>query len=858
MRTNEFSLLEMQQNIHELIAQQHPLEETLAAITDWISLMLPEALLSIMRFDADTQTLSMVSGTRFSSVYVNQLQNIPIGPAQGTCGTAAYSRELVITDDIQSDPKWGGYHHLAETEGVRACWSMPILTADGELLGTFASYYRSPASPTESEQNNLSRGAALVALTILRHRDKEDHFALSEWHRTLFDNHPDGVYTFDLEGRFVSGNSALERITGYPVAEILGVHFNEFIQPGFQELTQANFDKARRGQATTYETEATHADGSPYFLEIINFPVSIKGEVVGVYGICRDVTERKAQEMELLQLQRGIEASPHGVLMTDARQPDHPAVYVNPAFTEITGYAREEVLGQNCRFLQGDGTSPEALDAIRKGLADKTEVDVVLLNYRKDGTPFWNHLLIRPVLDRNGNCTHFIGIQQDITQQKEQEAKIRFQATHDLLTGLPNQAAFTETLEELLNDASEPHTLTVFYLDLDGFKPINEGLGHRIGNRILQSVAQRLKAVMPERATIARLVGDEFGIALPDCPGPASINELARTILQSLGEPIEVDQQMIHISASMGIASNSPEASRSHQLLQFADLALDLAKRQGRNTWQWYNTGRVEKTRHSVSMRQDLHTALKENQFELYYQPLVDAVTGRMRSVEALVRWHHPTKGMVSPAEFIPLAEQTGQIVPLGLWILRQACQEMAEFNAERERGLRVAVNISSLQFIRDGFLDEVFRILEETCLPPQLLELEVTESVLIDGVDHVIELMETLKDHGIRVALDDFGTGFSSLSYLRDLPTHKVKLDRSFVQNTATDRRIAAIVQGVITMAHHMDMMVVAEGIETREQQEDLARRHCDILQGYLFARPMPLAELRLLPEILPADSNE
>ena len=213
---------------------------------------------------------------------------------------------------------------------------------------------------------------------------------------------------------------------------------------------------------------------------------------------------------------------------------------------------------------------------------------------------------------------------------------------------------------------------------------------------------------------------------------------------------------------------------------------------------------------------------------------------------------------MVSPAEFIPLAEQTGQIVPLGLWVLRQACQEMAEFNGRRERSLRVAVNISSLQFIRDGFLDDVFRILEETGLSPQLLELEVTESVLIDGVEHVIKLMEALKDRGIRVALDDFGTGFSSLSYLRDLPTHKVKLDRSFVQNTATDRRIAAIVQGVITMAHHMDMMVVAEGIETREQQEDLARRHCDILQGYLFARPMPLAELCLLPEILPANSSE
>ncbi len=226
-----------------------------------------------------------------------------------------------------------------------------------------------------------------------------------------------------------------------------------------------------------------------------------------------------------------------------------------------------------------------------------------------------------------------------------------------------------------------------------------------------------------------------------------------------------------------------------------------------------------------------------------------------MRSVEALVRWHHPVRGMISPGEFIPLAEQTGQIVPLGLWVLKQACIEIADFNAQRERGLRVAVNISSLQFIRDGFLDDVRRVLAETGLPPQLLELEVTESVLLDGAEPVIELMETLKTLGVRVALDDFGTGFSSLSYLRDLPTHKVKLDRSFVAKTTTDHRIAAIVQGVITMAHHMDMIVVAEGIETREQQDDLARRHCDILQGYLFARPMPLAELKKLPDVLPVN---
>jgi EAL domain-containing protein (putative c-di-GMP-specific phosphodiesterase class I) len=247
-----------------------------------------------------------------------------------------------------------------------------------------------------------------------------------------------------------------------------------------------------------------------------------------------------------------------------------------------------------------------------------------------------------------------------------------------------------------------------------------------------------------------------------------------------------------------------------------------------------------------------------EELFELHYQPLVDALSGQVRSVEALVRWRHPTKGLVSPGEFVPLAEETGLIIPLGRWVLRKACQEIAELNARSERVLPVAVNISTLQFHRDGFLGEVKQILHETGLPPRLLELEVTESVLLDGAEQAIELINRLKAMGIKVALDDFGTGFSSLSYLRDLPIHKVKLDLAFIKDITTDRSNAAIVQGIITMAHHLDLVVVAEGIEEREQQQDLVRRNCDLLQGFLFAKPMSLEAVMRLPDLLPATLDD
>jgi len=854
---HEFPLLEAQQEIHELTAAGAPLTTTLVALIEWAELMLPDALVSIMRFDPAQNTLSLVPSPRFSASYIAQMQNIEIGPAIGTCGRAAFKKQLVVTGDIDTDPNWKDFRELARAEGLRACWSMPILSANDEVLGTFATYYRRPATPSQNAQDSLARSASLAALVLVRHRDKQHHRTLSEWHRSLFVNHPDGVYEFDLNGHFQRCNSALESITGYPASNLIGAHFNQFIAPSFQELTQQAFDNACRGEAITYETVGKHANGHHYHLEITNFPVVVDDVIVGVYGICRDVTERKQQTEEMRLLKRGMEASPSGIIMVDAQQAGMPIVFANPAFSRITGYEHGEIIGNNSRFLHGPETAPEAIDAIRAGMCEQRDVSITLLNYRKDGEPFWNHLVVSPVFDQSGTCSHFIGIHQDITHEKAQEAKLAYQATHDLLTGLPNYSAFTERLASRFQlHALGPHlgTLVVMQLDLDGFKAINDGLGHHAANRVLITVAQRLEGLVSPPSMAARLVGDEFALLLSVKDDlDATINLLAERILTTLAEPIELEGQLVHLSASIGIACDTATVVAPYSLLQHADLALEQAKRQGRNTWQWYRGRKAESVKHSVAMRHDLHTALIEGHFELHYQPLVDAMSSRIRSVEALVRWRHPTLGLIAPGEFIPLAEQTGQIIPLGRWVLLQACREIAALNEQSDRVLSVAVNISSLQFCRDGFLDEVKYALKATGLPPERLELEVTESVLLDGTDPIIELMQTLKTMGVRVALDDFGTGFSSLSYLCDLPTHKVKLDRRFVQKTLENRRMAAIVQGVITMAHHMDMQVVAEGIETREQQEDLTRRHCDLLQGYLFARPMPLEELKRLPDYLP-----
>lgn len=851
---NELLLMEAQQEVHERIAQQVPLEETLDAIARWIEVLLPDAVVAFMRFDSKRQALSLFPSQRFSPAYQECLQAVPIGPNAASFGCAAFCREPVFTEDIHTDPRWSAFYDAAEREGLRACWSSPVLTAEGELLGTFGTYFHEPRPPTDTSRRRLKQAAALVSLAIVRDRDASSHRALAEWHRSLFVNHPDGVYEFDLEGHFQRGNAALIRITGYPEEALIGRHFNQFIEPAYRERTQAGFDIARRGGSYQYDTVGIHRNGAPYYLEVLNFPVSVDGEVVGVYGVCRDITARKQEEESRRLLERGIQATPNGVVMADATQPDMPLVYANDAFYAITGYAPDEVLGRNCRFLQGPNSDPEAVTAIHWAITERQAVDVALLNYRKDGTPFWNHLSLSPVFDDAGTLTHYIGIQQDITRQREQEAQIAHQATHDLLTGLPNRTAFDECLQTAFERVQEEQGLVVvMHLDLDGFRTINDGLGYHIGNQLLVAVGDRLRQVMGDDDTLARMTGDEFALLLPDLDSRQAAIEMAEQVLHTLSRPFVVEDKPLHISASVGIACNCESVEQAGELMQRADVAVADAKQEGRNIWNWYQCDRHRVTEEAVLLRHDLHTALRHDQFELYYQPIVEAVNGRIRGLEALIRWHHPERGMISPGVFIPLAEQTGQIIPLGRWILRRACQDAATMRAEGGRVVPVAVNISSLQFRRDGFLADVQAALDDAGLPPELLQLEVTESVLLDGAERAIELINQLKAMGILVALDDFGTGFSSLSYLRDLPIHKVKLDRSFIQDIATSRSNAAIVQGIITMAHHLDLVVVAEGIEEREQQQDLIRRHCDLLQGFYFAKPMPRGAVMGLLDLLP-----
>lgn len=423
--------------------------------------------------------------------------------------------------------------------------------------------------------------------------------------------------------------------------------------------------------------------------------------------------------------------------------------------------------------------------------------------------------------------------------------KLAYQASHDALTGLGNRAMLEDKLQQDFAQARRNNTLmAVLFIDLDEFKPINDTLGHKVGDQLLVAVARVLEACIRPTDTLARFGGDEFVVLLPDLESARQAEEVAGRILQRIGQPQQVGGHELYLSASVGISLLDNEETAPEKLIRQADMAMYKAKRQGRDTFQVYSADLDAKLSRRVNMRQDLQEALRSGQLFLHYQPQVDQ-NGTFCGVEALVRWQHPTHGLIGPERFLPLAEETGQIVPLGKWIVAQACKDAVQL---RELGLlpgRMGINLSPLQFHRLGFLDKLKATLKETGLPADLLELDLTEGVLMKDRCRAISLVGSLQELGISTAIDDFGTGFSSFSYLKDLPASSIKIDKSFVENVVTNRKDAAVCKGVITMAHEMGLTVVAEGVEDKAQYDILRAWGCHRFQGFYFAHPMPLPAL-------------
>ncbi|MGP9765676.1 EAL domain-containing protein [Halomonas sp. AOP13-D3-9] len=671
-------------------------------------------------------------------------------------------------------------------------------------------------------------------------QDSEQRF------RSLFTQNPDAVFSLDLSGYHLSVNRSVLTLLEINEAQIIGSHWKEVVAPEHHAIVGAAFQQALMGIAQRFDLEVISQQGSVRQLDVSFLPTVVMDQVVGVYGIAKEMTALRQKESQLRIYQRSIEASSNGILICEARQPDYPIVYVNPAFVTITGYSLEEAKGRNCGFLQGQDTDPEQMTGIQHALTQQHDITLTLRNYRKNGQPFWNNLFLSPVRSQNGHVTHFVGSINDISERRDHENALAFHATHDALTGLGNRALFEDHLRHDVELARRHNQhLAVLFIDLDEFKPINDTLGHGVGDQVLINVARRLEQAIRPSDTLCRFGGDEFVLLLPDLHSPQQAQDIGERLLEALALPYCIDRHELYLSASIGIALNDKQLAQPEELLQQADMAMYKAKQQGRNALQTFTQDINQKLTQRVTLRNDLQEAILNEQFELHYQPLLTG-NGQVIGFEALLRWNHPTKGAISPVLFIPIAEETGQIIALSQWVMERAARDFLLLKPQLPDHCRISVNLSPMQFHRPSFLSSLSATLEATGLSATSLELELTEGVLMNDTDAAIDTLHALREMGISIAIDDFGTGFSSLSYLRHLPVDKVKIDRSFISNIANNSKDAAIVQGIIALAHHLDLTVVAEGVETPQQQQQLMALQCNVFQGYLFARPMPFEALQ------------
>jgi len=661
---------------------------------------------------------------------------------------------------------------------------------------------------------------------------------------TVIDNIPQRIFWKDLESRYLGCNMAFARDAGlaYPeqvvgksdadmpwraFAELLNAHDREVVETGVPKMSfevDVVIDGVHR---TTVTSKLPFTDG--------------EGRVIGVLGSYTDITERKRADLALRLQSRALDASVNAILITAPSPAGNLIEYVNPAFMRITGYDPAEVIGHDCRVLQRDDREQEGVALIREALAANREVSAVVRNYRKDGALFWNQLFIAPVPNAEGVITHHIGVINDVTDLMRYQEQLEYQANYDSLTRLPNRNLLRDRLQHALIVAQRQHKgVAVVFMDLDGFKNVNDSLGHSVGDRLLGVVAERLARCTRTSDTVARHGGDEFVIVMTDTVDEQSLIAWMERVRASVSEPVWLDGTELYVGCSMGASLFPQDGDDAETLMKKADLAMYRAKDMGRNTFQFYQPEMNASAGARLNLERRLRRALRDNQFLLHYQPQVDIHTGQIVGTEALVRWHDPEGGLVPPSSFIPVAEESGLIGPLSEWVLREACRQNKAWQNLGLPPARVSVNLSARVFQQRDIARLVMQVLDETGLEPQYLELELTESAIMRNAEEAVSMLNELSALGIGLAIDDFGTGYSSLSYLKRFPVDRLKIDRSFVSDIGISGDDETITSAIIALAHSLKLQVIAEGVETSAQLDFLKERACDEMQGFYFAKPL------------------
>lgn len=618
-------------------------------------------------------------------------------------------------------------------------------------------------------------------------------------------------------------------------------HWSGLIHPSDHARIDASIVEAIEGDATSWVAEYCFQRGDGTYTEVLDRGYIQRdghGKALRMVGGMIDLRPQRLLSTRLRLLERAVEATSSGVLIADATDPAFPIVYANAAFESITGHRFDDIEGRPFDFLQAADPEQPGAASVRESLRAMQDTQVALEGMRADGQAFWYDYQIRPMRDAHGRVTHLLGLVTDTSERQRHAQQLAWRSTHDVLTGLPNRHLMLDRVAQAVQRAKDDQRrVAALIVDLDEFKLVNDELGHAAGDQVLCEVAARLRKLMSPRATLGRSVGDEFAILLDGC-GDMQAELMASAVHAALIQPITVGEGSCNLTVCVGYSHFPGDAGSAESLLMSAEMAMYQAKKQGRNCTVAYRAGRMPVTVGKLQLLQELREALERKEFRLLFQPVFSSSL-RLVALEALVRWEHPRRGLLPPSEFISICEESGLIVELGRRVLHEAARHHAQLAEQGLGHVRISVNVSAMQF-QHGLLEDVSRVIDEFSLPRGALELELTESVILDDPDRAAQVMSALADLGVTIAIDDFGVGYSSLSYLKRLPIHRLKIDRSFVNDLESDVSDRSICEAVIALARTLKLGVVAEGVESTFQRDWLCSSGAGELQGYLFARPL------------------
>jgi diguanylate cyclase (GGDEF)-like protein/PAS domain S-box-containing protein len=843
--------LSIQASFLEMIARGESTATVLNALSEVIEEQLSDAICSVQLVDPERNVLQSEVANRLPPGFVEEIRELPIGPDHGARGNAAYYRALMITTDIETDPRFDGHREMMRQYNLRAVWSTPIFAADGEVAGTFALYFNAPRTPRDHELVLMESAAQIAGITLdAAERETQRRLAQMQY-QTLVEQTPaitliadasDPTYLTYLSPQF-------SQFSDLPTSEILRnpesvrsfVHQDD--RPAFDVAVQRSRDT---GKSLYIEFRIKRATGSVSWMQVrMSLVRDQQTHPLHWLGVMLDVTDRNLAIKQMLDTERRyrslFDENLNAIVIYDY---EGRVVDVNPAAERISGYSAEELIGDALLWLIAPEHRDRAERYFLQGRAGiSSQFSITMIN--KQGERIELSASQSPIVV-DGEIVGVSSISEDITDRRHLESQLLHQAYHDALTGLPNRTYFDHTLSSAIGSLGKYSELAILFMDLNNFKIINDSLGHDVGDKYLKNIGNRLSEVVPRDAMVARFGGDEFTVLLPAVPDALSAaSELAERIVTELATTVTIDGYELGTNVSIGIASTTlATACEPRELIRRADIALYDAKKGNRESnFSIFDEGMDEWVFERLWIEGDLRQALANGEFVIHYQPLIDAETREIMVVEALLRWNHPTRGLLVPDRFLRIGEESGHILEIDQWVMRTACQQVANWNAQHpdREPIYLGVNLSARQFWNVGLADRVMAILDETGLNPGRLCIEITENTMMRDVQQASLVVSELREHGVLFAIDDFGTGYSSLSYLREFPIDVLKIDRTFISMLGQDDQQFQLVQAIVAMSRALKLVVVAEGIEHPENLEVASHLQCDLLQGYYISCPVP-----------------